>query len=176
MNPEAAYPTLPDVLTEGLSVVFCGINPGARAAASGHHFDGRGNRFWRVLHLAGFTPEQLRPENDHSMLHYGYGLTTVAPRPTARANQLSAQEIQAAGPGFTLKIQSFAPRHIAFLGKMAFSALTEHRHPAWGLQAEAFAGAQAWILPNPSGLNRSFSLDQLVTAYQELQRAVTARP
>jgi TDG/mug DNA glycosylase family protein len=35
----------------------------------------------------------------------------------------------------------------------------------WGLQPERFGGAKAWVLPNPSGLNRGFSLDQLVEAY-----------
>jgi TDG/mug DNA glycosylase family protein len=46
---------LPDIVAPGLSVVFCGLNPGLSAAASGHHFVGRSNRFWRTLHLAGFT-------------------------------------------------------------------------------------------------------------------------
>ena len=29
----------------------------------------------------------------------------------------------------------------------------------WGEHATGFAGAMAWVLPNPSRLNRSFSLD-----------------
>jgi double-stranded uracil-DNA glycosylase len=60
--------SLPDLLEPGLSLIFCGINPGMRAASTGHHFAGRGNRFWRVMHLAGFTPEQIRPEDDHTVL------------------------------------------------------------------------------------------------------------
>src|SRR5580698_8875935 len=80
---------LPDILEPGLSVIFCGINPGLRAASTGHHFAGRGNRFWRVLHLAGFTPEQILPEDDRSLLRYGCGLTAVVPRATAQAAELS---------------------------------------------------------------------------------------
>ena len=60
--------SLPDIATRGLDVIFCGINPGLSAAASGHHFVGHSNRFWRVLHLAGFTPHQLRAEEDRSIL------------------------------------------------------------------------------------------------------------
>jgi TDG/mug DNA glycosylase family protein len=30
-----------------------------------------------------------------------------------------------------------------------------------------------WVLPNSSGRNRAFSLDQLVGAYRELYRAVS---
>jgi len=52
---------LEDILAGQLTVIFCGINPGLTAAAQGHHFAGRGNRFWRTLHLAGFTPEEVRP-------------------------------------------------------------------------------------------------------------------
>ncbi len=55
---------LPDILTKDLAVIFCGINPGATAAAAGRHFVSSTNRFWRVLHLAEFTPVQIDPAND----------------------------------------------------------------------------------------------------------------
>jgi TDG/mug DNA glycosylase family protein len=44
---------------------------------------------------------------------------------------------------------------------------------AWGRQPSRFAGAIAWVLPNPSGLNRRFNLDALVGAYAELRQAIT---
>lgn len=88
--------TLPDILGKELRVVFCGINPGMRAAASGHHFAGTGNRFWRVLHLAGFTPARLLPENDWDLLRYQCGLTTVVERPTVRASDVAGHEFRAA--------------------------------------------------------------------------------
>jgi double-stranded uracil-DNA glycosylase len=167
---------LPDIIEPGLSILFCGINPGMQAASTGHHFAGRGNRFWRVLHLAGFTPEEFRPENDRQLLEYGYGLTTAVARPTARADELSKAEIQAAAAQFELKIRQYAPRVIAFLGKMALSEMSGTRDIEWGLQSSDFGGARAWVLPNPSGLNRSFSLDALVTAYRELRVAACMSP
>lgn len=167
-------PFLADIVAPKLSVIFCGINPGMLAASTGHHFAGRGNRFWRVVHLAGFTPEQLQPEDDRTFLRYGYGLTTAVARATARADELSRSEIEAAASAFEQKIAHLAPRYIAFLGKMALSAITGKRDIAWGLQAEAFGGVHAWVLPNPSGLNRSFSLDALVSAYRELHTAVAS--
>ncbi|MBB5495907.1 G/U mismatch-specific DNA glycosylase [Paraburkholderia sp. MM5384-R2] len=162
---------LPDIIQPGLSILFCGINPGLRAASKGHHFEGRGNRFWRVLHLADFTDEVFRPENDRQLLNCGYGLTTAVLRPTARADQLSKVEIQAAAAQFELKIRHYAPRFIAFLGKVALAQMSGQRDIKWGLQARDFAGARAWVLPNPSGLNRTFSLDALVSAYRELRFA-----
>jgi TDG/mug DNA glycosylase family protein len=84
---------LPDVLAPDLSVVFCGLNPGVSAAATGHHFVGRGNRFWQVIHLAKFTPIQIDPEDDASVLSFGLGLTTVVERPTASATELGVQKL-----------------------------------------------------------------------------------
>ena len=162
---------LPDIIAERLAVVFCGINPGMTAAAAGRHFAGRSNRFWRVLHRAGFTPEEIRPENDRTILQYGYGLTTVVERPTARADQLSSQEFIAAAAHFEQKIARHAPRFVGFLGKAAYAALSGQREVAWGRQAAAFGAAVAWVLPNPSGRNRAFTLDQLVDAYHQLYLA-----
>lgn len=162
---------LEDILAERLAVIFCGINPGLTAAAQGHHFAGRGNRFWRTLHLAGFTPHEVSPENDRTLLHYHCGLTAVVERPTARAEQLSRQEFIAAAAGFEGKIARYAPRCVAFLGKAAYAALAGQREVAWGLQARTFGHAAVWVLPNPSGRNRAFSLEQLVDAYRSLRLA-----
>lgn len=160
---------LEDILTPGLAVVFCGINPGLLAAAQGNHFAGRGNRFWRTLHLAGFTPNEIRPEDDRTLLAYHCGLTAVVPRPTARADQLSAREFTDIAVAFEHKIARFAPRHVAFLGKAAYAGLTGQKTVPWGRQPQPFGGAIAWVLPNPSGRNLAFSQAQLVEAYRGLR-------
>lgn len=159
---------LEDIVAEHLAVIFCGINPGVTAAAQGHHFAGRGNRFWRTLHLAGFTPEEIRPENDRTILQYQCGLTAVVERPTARADQLSTHEFIAVAADFEQKIARYAPHFVTFLGKAAYSALSGQREITWGLQAKTFGNASVWVLPNPSGRNRAFTLDQLVGAYRQL--------
>jgi TDG/mug DNA glycosylase family protein len=166
---------LPDILAGDLAVVFCGINPALSAAVAGHHFVAGSNRFWRVIHLAGFTPAEIRPENDRAILQYGCGLTAVVERPTARADELSAQDFAAAAARFERKIRRTAPRFVAFLGKAAYSALTNQREILWGSQQALFGGAAVWVLPNPSGRNRAFSMDQLVSAYRELHRATAGR-
>lgn len=168
--------TLPDIITERLAVIFCGINPGMTAAAVGHHFAGRGNRFWRVIHLAGFTSEEILPQNDRTILQHRCGLTAVVDRPTARADQLSANEFIAVAARFEQKIARYAPRFVGFLGKAAYSALSGQRDIGWGPQSATLGGAAVWVLPNPSGRNRAFSLDQLVRAYHELYVAVGHSP
>jgi TDG/mug DNA glycosylase family protein len=164
----APMQTLPDIIAKDLAVVFCGINPGLRSAVIGHHFSGRNNRFWRVIHLAGFTPEQIRAENDRTLLAHGCGLTTAVERPTVRADELSRHEFLAASAALGQKIERYGPRYIAFLGKAAYSTISGQRKVEWGPQPTAFAGAKAWVLPNPSGLNRAFNLDDLVQAYRQL--------
>jgi TDG/mug DNA glycosylase family protein len=162
---------LPDLIGEGLTVLFCGINPGMTAATAGHHFVNRSNRFWRVLHRAGFTPMEISPEQDRCILDYGYGLTTVVQRPTASADQLSPHEFATAAAQFRQKIARHAPRFVAFLGKPAYAALSGRREIAWGRQTEPMEGSIVWVLPNPSGRNRAFTLDGLVDAYRPLHLA-----
>ncbi|HDS1775096.1 G/U mismatch-specific DNA glycosylase [Pseudomonas putida] len=176
MNGNAAGEGLADILTEGLSVVFCGINPGLLAAREGHHFAGRGNRFWRTLYLAGFTPHELSPQEDRSLLHYGCGLTAVVERPTARADQVSASEFSAVAARFEQKIARYAPRYVAFLGKAAYAGLSGRKELQWGLQAESFGSASVWILPNPSGRNLAFNREQLSAEYRKLYQASDESP
>jgi TDG/mug DNA glycosylase family protein len=166
---------LPDILAPNLAVIFCGINPGFTAAQAGHHFLNRSNRFWRVLHLSGFTPHQIEPENDRSILQYGYGLTTAVARPTRRAAEVSRNEFKLAGAALEAKIRELAPYAIAFLGKPAYAELTGSMKIQWGLQPAPFAGAQAWVLPNPSGLNRGFTIEALTAAYREMRVAIGYR-
>jgi double-stranded uracil-DNA glycosylase len=163
---------LQDILAPNLHVVFCGINPGLKSAALGHHFAGRGNRFWKTIHLAGFTSEEIAPENDASVLAHKCGLTTAVERPTSRADQLSRDEFEHAASGLSAKIALYSPRYVAFLGKPAFAAIYGRKWVPWGKQDVQLGGSKTWVLPNPSGLNRAFRLDQLVRAYTELRIAL----
>lgn len=163
---------LPDLIAPNLAVLFCGINPGMLAAGTGHHFAGQANRFWRVIHLAGFTTEEIRPEHDRQILGYRCGLTTVVTRPTARADELSREDFTGAAAELERKVDRYRPRFVAFLGKAAYAALSGRREISWGLQPGARLGGSAvWLLPNPSGRNRSFTLDRLVEAYHQLHLA-----
>ena len=158
-----------DILARGLDVIFCGLNPASSAALAGHNFSNGTNRFWTVLHLAGFTDVRLQPHEERRLLEYGCGITTVVSRPTKRAAEISPEEFRQARLGFEAKMRHYAPRSIAFLGKRALSIMIGRPVLEWGRQPLAFAGTTAWILPNPSGLNRSFTLDALVSAYSELR-------
>ena len=164
----------PDILRSGLEAVFCGLNPATSAAAAGFNFSNSSNRFWPVLFRSGFTDVQLQPEDERRLLDYGYGITVAVERPTSRAEDVSFEEFRRSRPHFEHKMRRYAPRAIGFLGKRAFSAMMNMADVAWGRQSTAIAGAVAWILPNPSGRNRSFTFDGLVEAYSEFRAALQA--
>jgi double-stranded uracil-DNA glycosylase len=162
--------SLPDILANGLVVVFVGTNPSPMAAATGHRFPGRSNRFWRVIYVAGFSPFLLRADQDRSLPQYGCGLISAIDRPTKRANELSRAELAASGDALRAKIEGYRPKWIAFLGKGAYSAIMARRDISWGLQEKPMSGARVWVLPDPSGLNRQ-TLPQLIAAYGALRLA-----
>ncbi|AZA83665.1 G/U mismatch-specific DNA glycosylase [Chryseobacterium lactis] len=163
---------LTDIIAHDLSVLFCGINPGLKSSDDGHHFSGRSNRFWRVLHQSGFTSYEIQAIHDTTILEFGYGLTTAVARATSRADELSKEEFDNAFEAFSLKITEFKPKYIAFLGKAAYKAFSKKKEIQWGEQPDDFCGARVWVLPNTSGLNRGFSLDDLVTFYSEFYRVI----
>jgi double-stranded uracil-DNA glycosylase len=162
----------PELLGPGLDVIFCGINPASTAVADGHNFSSRSNRFWDVLYQSGFTDIRLRPEDERELLKYGCGITAVVTRATARASDVAPTEFRASRQAFEEKIRRFEPRVVAFLGKRALSAMLQTPRIAFGRQPSSFAGTTAWVLPNPSGLNRRFSLNALVSSYAELRIAL----
>lgn len=163
--------SLPDIVSTALHVIFCGINPGMRFATLGLHFANRSNRFWRVLHLAGFTPRQLEPREACLLIGYGYGITSAVERPTVSARELSRGDYAAARPGLERKIARYRPRFVAFLGKAACSVFLNRRELSWGLQQIGIEGCRVWVLPNPSGLNCAFTIGMLTNAYRELFEA-----
>jgi TDG/mug DNA glycosylase family protein len=171
-TPHGNSMVLPDVISHSLDVVFCGINPGMRSAAAGLHFANRTNRFWRVLHYAGFTTRQLEPEEARLLLDYGCGLTSAVERPTVGATDLRRADYTAAQPVFERKIATYKPKYLAFLGKPACSVFLNQRDLSWGLQTARLGGSAVWVLPNPSGLNCAFSIGMLTDAYRQLFEAV----
>ena len=162
---------LPDLLRKDLDVVFCGINPALSAARAGHHFSSANNRFWRVLYLAGFTPHLILPEDDRTILQFGCGLTAAVERPTVGASELTSHEFREAAGELERKLLLYRPRYLAALGKPAFAAISRKGRVEWGQQFMRFGGADVWVLPNPSGLNRAFSLEELVSTYRDLRTA-----
>ena len=165
--------TIADVIGPDLRVLFCGINPGLYSAATGWHFGRPGNRFWPALHRSGFTPAQLHPSAQASLVGLGLGITNIVPRASARADELSAAELVAGAAGLADKAARFRPRWVAVLGVTAYRTAFARRRATLGPQDETLGPARLWILPNPSGLNAHFQLDDLATEFAALRAAAS---
>jgi TDG/mug DNA glycosylase family protein len=169
----AAGRAIPDVIAPNLAVLFCGINPGLWSAATGHHFARPGNRFWPALHRGGFTPRQLRPDEQEQLLGYGLGITNLVERGSARADELTRDELVTGAAVLEAKVREYRPRWLAVLGVGAHRTAFGDRTAKVGPQSERIGGTPVWVLPNPSGLNAHFSLDRLAQEFAALRAAVS---
>ena len=165
----AAGKTVPDVIAQGLAVVFCGINPGLYTAAIGHHFGRPGNRFWPTLHAAGFSPRVLKPWEEDELIPLGYGITNVVARATNAAEELAHGELVEGGRKLVAKMRRFKPRVLAILGVGAYRAAFDQRRAAIGLQPDSIGDTRLWVLPNPSGLNANYKPPDFARLYRELR-------
>lgn len=163
--------TIPDLVAPGLSVLFSGINPGLWSGATGLHFARPGNRFWPTLHRSGFTPRRLRPQEEWELLDLGLGITNVAPRATARADELSRDELVRGGVALREKILSLRPDWLAVVGIGAYRTAFGRRDAVVGPQEDGVGETRVWVLPNPSGLNAHWPAGALAEEFARLRGA-----
>jgi TDG/mug DNA glycosylase family protein len=161
--------TIPDVVAPGLRVLFAGINPGLYSAATGRHFARPGNRFWPALHRAGFTPRQLGPYEQEQLPDLGLGITNVVARATARAGELTPEELRQGGVVLRAKVGRLSPRWLAVVGVTAYRAAFERPQATVGPQRETLEDTRLWVLPNPSGLNAHWSAAALAAEFARLR-------
>ena len=171
----AAGRTVPDVIAHGLRVLFCGINPGLYSGATGHHFARPGNRFWPVLHRAGFTDRILAPWEERELLVRGYGITNLVARATAAAAELMANEFIAGARRLERKVKRFQPGWVAVVGIGAYRMAFGRPRAVIGPQPERLGPARLWLLPQPSGLNANHQMPELTVAFRELRKAAVDR-
>ncbi|MEV4945757.1 G/U mismatch-specific DNA glycosylase [Streptomyces sp. NPDC053755] len=162
---------VPDVAAGGLSVLFCGINPGLMSAATGHHFARPGNRFWPVLHLSGFTPRVLKPSEQQQLLAYGLGITNVVARASARADEVGDEEFREGGRLLTERVERLRPRWLAVVGITAYRTAFGERKAVIGPQERTIGETRIWALPNPSGLNAHWTARTMAEEFARLREA-----
>jgi TDG/mug DNA glycosylase family protein len=167
---------IPDVIAEDLDVLFCGINPGLWSAATGHHFARPGNRFWPALWRSGFTPRLFDPSEQELLLGLGLGITNVVARATARADELTDEELVAGGRRLRSTVRRWRPKFLAVVGLGAYRVAFGKPKAGVGLSTETVGATRVWVLPNPSGLNAHWQLPELAEEFGRLREAAGLRP
>ena len=165
--------TLPDLLGPGTRLLFVGINPGLLTAAMQVHFGRRGNRFYPALYRAGITDHLIdaaggmKADDQQHLLDRGIGITNLVAAATARADELTPAELVAGAANLVRTVARVRPVVTALLGITAYRTAFAQPKARTGRQPDGIAGAQLWVVPNPSGLNAHASLADLAAAYRE---------
>jgi TDG/mug DNA glycosylase family protein len=164
----AVASAVPDILGPGLQVVFCGINPGHRSSAAGHHFANPRNDFWRLLADAGLTPMRLEPSEQWSLLEFGFGLTNAAYRTTRGSGDLRRRDFAGAAERLESLAAELHPGVIAFVGKAAYEGPFRDK-PALGLQERRLGGTRLFVLPSTSPANAAVRYEERLRWFRTLR-------
>lgn len=147
---------VPDVLAEGLDVVFCGTALGRVSAQRRAYYAHPGNFFWRTLKQAGFTQELLAPADYASVLRYGIGLTDLCKTAYGNDDELPAGAFDTVA--LRHKIGLYRPRYLAFTSKTGAASVMAMPTGkiAYGVQPLTIGTTQLFVLPSPSGHARRY--------------------
>jgi TDG/mug DNA glycosylase family protein len=167
---------LKDRIRPGVRVLFVGINPGLRSEATGHHFAGYSNRFWKLLYESGLVPEPITYEDDDRLPEFGFGITNIVPRATAGIDELKPEDYRAGARLLLKKIRRYKPKIVALVGVTVWRALVEalgeqelRKQPVTlGFQGLTIEGARIAVLPNPSGRNATLTYQEMLKAFRTL--------
>lgn len=174
--------TVADLLPDPLRLLFVGINPGLWTAAVDAHFARPGNRFWPALHRAGILPHVVdvsrgMSDADRSLLvERGIGITNMVPVASARADELTREQIRAGAQRLVELVDDRKPLVVAVLGVTTYRTAFARPQTRTGLQDDPPPGVrpdgpQWWVLPNPSGLNAHDTVDSLAAVYRRAAMA-----
>ncbi|MFL5872654.1 MAG: mismatch-specific DNA-glycosylase [Solirubrobacterales bacterium] len=166
-----------DLVGPDLKLLFVGINPGLWTAAVQTHFAHPTNRFYPALAAAGITGHEIdraagMTDADRAhLLAQGVGITNLVPHATARASELSREELREGGERLLRFVAEHRPEVVAIAGISAYRDAFGERGAVLGRQPETldsaarWSGAALWVVPNPSGLNAHETVATLAAAY-----------
>jgi double-stranded uracil-DNA glycosylase len=165
---------LTDHIRPGVRILFVGINPGLRSAATGHHFAGYSNRFWRLLFESKLLSEPLTYQDDWRLPDWGLGLTNIIQRPSTGIDVLKPREYLAGRKRLITKVKRYRPHTVVLLGVTIYRTLFPGYRTgrvSLGLQFKTLADRPVFVLPNPSGRNAHYSYRTMLTAFRALRNA-----
>ncbi|MCD7102262.1 mismatch-specific DNA-glycosylase [Pseudoclavibacter sp. 13-3] len=165
--------TVDDIIGANTKLLFVGVNPGLWTAAVNAPYAYPGNRFWPALERSGLVQRHFDASHGLSaadradFVAAGLGSTNFVNRATIRADELSAHELRAGAARLDEVVARVRPRVVAVLGVMSYRTAYRRPKARMGLQTDRLAGAELWVLPNPSGLNAHETIDSIAAKMRE---------
>src|SRR4051794_21315916 len=97
----------------------------------------------------------------------------MAPRATARADELSDAELVEGGQRLRELVALVRPAWLAVVGITAYRTAFAAPKAAVGPQDERWGDTRIWVLPNPSGLNAHWTPATLAAEFARLRAAAS---
>jgi TDG/mug DNA glycosylase family protein len=113
----------------------------------------------------------MSPDDRAHVMARGVGITNLVAAATARADQVTAEELRLGRTRLEALVERVRPRVVAVLGLTAYRQAFGRTGAVAGPQPDPIAGAETWVLPNPSGLNAHETVASLAEAFGRAARA-----
>lgn len=166
--------SVPDLIGPDCRLLFVGINPGLWTVATQTHFCHPSNRFYPGLRRAGLIGFEVDPSvgmtpgQRSAFIERGMGISNIASRATARAAELSKEELVAGALRLEELIGRLNPTVTAISGITAYRRAFDAPTAAIGRQPARVGGSALWVIPNPSGLNAHETIASLAQWYRRV--------
>lgn len=155
-----------------VKLLMVGINPGLWTAAVNAPFAHPGNRFWPSLDVAGILSPKvdastgLSDEDEQRLIDAGIAITNLVPRATARADQLTAEELKESRQRIIRLAEELKPRAVTIIGITAYRTAFSNNKAKLGQQDTSEMddwpqNIELWVTPQPSGLNAHETIQTL---------------
>ncbi|MFA5248249.1 MAG: mismatch-specific DNA-glycosylase [Patescibacteria group bacterium] len=147
---------LPDLISDNLGVVFCGMAAGKYSCEAQHYYANPRNNFWRILYEIKFTDKQLLPSADPLERSFNYqylkdkgiGLTDLVKDGCGMDNEVVVGPLDI--KRLDNLIKEFQPSILAFNGKKVAKIFFNKNRVDFGLQDYKIGKTQFFVLPSTS--------------------------
>lgn len=164
---------LQDLLEDSLHIVMCGTAVSTESALAGAYYAHRQNKFWKILHETGLTPELMQPRQYRELLKHRIGLTDFVKSHAGMDHQIPLSELaENSRARLTASITKFRPSFLAFTSKTAGQSFLGGKRD-YGEQVERLAATRIWILPSTSGAASGAWRPEIWHAFADRVRAVS---
>ncbi|MEA1962905.1 MAG: mismatch-specific DNA-glycosylase [Patescibacteria group bacterium] len=137
-----------DLFCGGLDIIFCGMAVGKKSFKEKSFYANHGNKFWRVLKEARFTPTRLKPQEYKELLKYKIGLTDLTKDQCGADNGIQVTKWHRLA--LRNEINKYQPAILAFNGKKPAKEFLNKQKINYGEQEEVIGSTKIYVLPSTS--------------------------